>query len=74
VLGARHLRAEYIGPDTAHAGLHIEVQQGMPIEKADQIATEVHERVREQTECRYCIIHVDAREEATAVQENPTAT
>ena len=28
LLGVHHLRAEYIGPDTIHAGMHIVVQHG----------------------------------------------
>ncbi len=54
------LRAEFIGPDTVHAGMHIEVRQGLPIEEADRIAEEVRERVQRETGCWYCIIHVDA--------------
>lgn len=62
VLGVHELRAEYIGPDTVHAGMHIEVPRGLPIEEADRIAEEVHKRVRQATGCRYCIIHVDPAE------------
>jgi cation diffusion facilitator family transporter len=63
VLGIHDLRAEYIGPEAIHAGMHIVVQSGQSIEEADRIAHEVHERVRRETGCRYCVIHVDAREE-----------
>jgi len=50
--------AEYIGPDTVHVGMHMEVQQGLPVEGADRIAEEVRERVQQATGCQYCIIHV----------------
>jgi cation diffusion facilitator family transporter len=62
VLGVHGLRAEYIGPDTVHAGLHIEVRRGLPIEAADHIAEEVRERVQREMSCRHCVIHIDAAE------------
>lgn len=60
VLGVHEMRAEYIGPDTVHVGMHIEVKQGLPIEKADRIAEEVRERIHSSVKGGYCIIHVDA--------------
>jgi divalent metal cation (Fe/Co/Zn/Cd) transporter len=54
------MRAEYIGPDTVHVGMHIEVKQGLPIEKADRIAEEMRERVHRSVKGGYCITHVDA--------------
>ncbi len=62
VLGVHDLRAEYIGPDTVHAGMHIEVRRGLPIEEADRIAREVRERVHQGTKPGYCYIHVDPAE------------
>ncbi len=62
--GVHDLRAEYIGPDAVHAGMHIEVRLGLPIKEADDIATEVHQVVRQGTGGRYCVIHVDATEPA----------
>jgi ferrous-iron efflux pump FieF len=59
VLGVHDLRAKYIGPDTIHAGMHIEVQQGIPIEEADRIAREVRDRIQQEIQGGYCIIHVD---------------
>ncbi len=60
VLGVHEMRAEYIGPDTVHVGMHIDVKQGLPIEDADHIAEEVRERVHRSVKGGYCIIHVDA--------------
>jgi cation diffusion facilitator family transporter len=60
VLGVHELRAEYVGPDTVHTGMHIEVRRGMPVEEADRIAEEVRERIHGETGCRYCVIHTDA--------------
>lgn len=62
VLGVHHLRAEYIGPEAVHAGMHIQVQRGQPVEGADRVAEEVRQRVHQTTGCRYCVIHVDAAE------------
>ncbi len=59
VLGIHELRAEYIGPDTVRAGMHIEVQRGLTIEEADRIADEVRQKVHQATGCRYCTIHMD---------------
>lgn len=59
VLGVHDVRAEYIGPDLVHAGLHIEVQRGTPIEEADRIAAEVEHRIHEGTQSGFCVIHVD---------------
>lgn len=69
VLGVHDYRAEYVGSDVVHAGMHIEVERGLPIEEADRIAEEVKRRIHEDTEAEYCVIHVDAAE-PPAVQDN----
>lgn len=53
------LRAEHVGPDTIHTGMHIDVPRGTVIDEEDRIAGEVRERIREETGCLYCVIHVD---------------
>jgi len=60
VLGVHDIRAEYIGPETVHVGMHIEVQKGTPIEEASRIADLVREKVHESVKGGYCVIHVDA--------------
>jgi cation diffusion facilitator family transporter len=60
VLGVHDMRGEYIGPDTIHLGMHIEVKRGLPIEDADRIAEDVREKVHESVRGGYCVIHVDA--------------
>jgi len=65
VMGVHDLRAEYIGPDRVHMGMHIEVQRGLPVEEADRIAEEVREKVHRQVSGQYCVIHVDAVGEGT---------
>ena len=59
VLGVHDLRAEFIGPETVHAGLHIEVQPGLSIEEANRIADEVDRRLHTEANSGYCVIHVD---------------
>ncbi len=60
VLGVHDMRAEYIGPETVHVGMHIEVQKGTPIEEASRIADVVREKVHGSVKGGYCVIHVDA--------------
>ncbi len=60
VLGVHDLRAEIIGPDTVHAGMHIVVQRGLPVEAANLIAEEVRRRIHQGADLGYCVIHVDA--------------
>lgn len=62
VLGVHDMRAEYIGPDTVHIGMNIDVKPGLPIEVADRIAEEVREKVHKSVRGGYCVIHVDAAE------------
>ena len=60
VLGVHDLRAEYVGPHTIHAGMHIKVRRGLPVEEAGRIAEEVRQRVHQGTDSGYCVIHVNA--------------
>lgn len=74
VLGVHDYRAEYVGSDTVHAGLHIEVARGLPIEEADRIAEEVKHRIHQGTDTGYCVIHVDAAEPSAIHDESPADT
>jgi cation diffusion facilitator family transporter len=62
VRGVHELRAEFVGPDSVHADMHIEVQRGLPVEEATLIAESVMERVRAAASVDYCSIHADAHE------------
>ncbi|MBI3989650.1 MAG: cation diffusion facilitator family transporter [candidate division NC10 bacterium] len=74
VLGVHDLRAEYVGPGTVHAGMHIQVHRGLPLEEANHIAEEVRRQVQQVTGCGYCIIHVEAAEpKALSLAEKTTA-
>lgn len=65
VLGIHDLKAEYVGPNIVHAGLHIEVARGTPIEEADRIAEDVQKKISRETGCEHCVIHVDPANEGT---------
>lgn len=62
VLNVHDLKAEFVGPNIVHAGFHIVVARGTPIEEADRIAEEVREKVSRETGCQHCTIHVDPAE------------
>jgi cation diffusion facilitator family transporter len=57
VKGVHDLRAEYVGPKTIHADLHIELPPDMAISEADRIAHEVRKKLSEETDCQYCEVH-----------------
>ena len=59
VLNVRDLRAEYVGPGIVHAGLHLVVSRGLPVEEAHRIAEMVRKRVHEETDGNYCVIQVE---------------
>ncbi len=74
VLGVHDLRAEYIGPDVVHVGMHIEVDPDLSIQEADRIAEEVDRRIHQGTSSGYRVIHVDAATpERTLTAEGPAS-
>lgn len=78
VIGLHDLRAELLGPDNVHLGMHIEVARGQPIEEADAIAEAVRDAVHEHVPGAYCVIHIDAASETPvgigSTREMPVAT
>jgi divalent metal cation (Fe/Co/Zn/Cd) transporter len=58
-LDVREVRAEYVGPDIVHAGLHLVVAGSLPVEDAHRIAEAVRARVHQETEGHYCVIQVE---------------
>ena len=73
VLAVRGLRAEYVGPDVVHAGLHLVVAGGLPVEEAHRIATAVRTRIHQETEGHYCVIQVEPVAAETDPQERHRA-
>ena len=59
VLGVENLRAEYIGPDTVHAGMHLLVDPEITVREADRIAELVRESVLPCGGKGHCFIHVE---------------
>ena len=59
VLDVRELRAEYVGPGVVHAGLHLVVPRGLPVEEAYRLAETVRTRVHAETDGHYCVIQVE---------------
>lgn len=59
VLGVHELRAEYLGPETVHLGMHLDVRPGTPVEEADQIASAAREAIHRVVAGAYCVIHID---------------
>ncbi len=57
VKGVHGVRAEYVGPATIHADLHIELPRDMPILEADRIAHEVQKRLSDEAGCQFCQVH-----------------
>lgn len=60
VVGVHDVRAEYIGPDTIHAGLHLEVPPQTPVGDADRVAAELRRRLHERGDPGYCAIQIEA--------------
>jgi cation diffusion facilitator family transporter len=59
VLGVHDVRVEYIGPDTLHAGLHIEVAPGTTIEEANRLSKEVEQKIHSNSEIGYCYVQAE---------------
>jgi cation diffusion facilitator family transporter len=60
VLDVKEIRAEYIGPETLHAGLHVLVRPGTPVEAADRIGDAVKQRIHDRIPGQYCVVRVGA--------------
>lgn len=63
VLGVHDLRAEYIGPEVVHAEMHIRVRRDLSVEEADHITKEVRQKLHDDADFGYCVIHVDPMEQ-----------
>lgn len=74
VLDVHDLRAEYVGPEAIHVGMHIKVQQGLSVEEAHCIVEKVRGKMHQSVNMRgsYCYIHVDSpqTEDASEGREN----
>ncbi len=59
VLAVHDLRAEYVGPEVVHVGMHIAVLSDLSVAEADRIAHSVEAQVHRGLPGGYCVIHVD---------------
>jgi len=62
VVGVCDVRAEYVGPDSIHAGLQLTVAPELSVAEAHQIAEAVRARVHAETAGHYCVIQVQPNE------------
>jgi cation diffusion facilitator family transporter len=74
VIDVRGVRAEFVGPDTVHAGVRIEVSPNITVDEGARIAAEVRRRVHEGIRPGYCYIEtVPAQEPPTEAPLRPCA-
>lgn len=59
VKGIHDLRAEYVGPETIHLGIHVEVDPAMTVAEGETVATAVRDAIMAETRVGYCVVHVD---------------
>jgi cation diffusion facilitator family transporter len=59
VLAINEARAEFVGPETVHAGVRIAVGPGLSVAEAAAIAAEVERRVHEGTQSAHCFVQVE---------------
>ncbi len=62
VLGVHELRSEYVGPDTAHATLHLHVAGSISVAEGHAIARQVDRLVEPLLGNGICEVHIDPRE------------
>ena len=73
VLGVHDIRAEYIGPETVHAGLTIAVHPNVSIAEAHRLAEQVRRRIHAETDTGYCVIHVEPTQTGEIAVPTPRA-
>lgn len=71
VLGIHELRAEYLGPDTVHLGMHLDVRPDTRVEDADQIAAAARDAIHGVVAGAYCVIHIDPARPGPALRATP---
>lgn len=59
VLDVRELRAEYVGPNVVHAGLHLVVSRTLSVEEAYRMVETVRARVHREIDGHYCVIQLE---------------
>ena len=59
VKGLHDLRAEYVGPETIHLTIHVEVDPMMTVAEGEEVATAVRDTIMAEMLVGYCVVHVD---------------
>jgi ferrous-iron efflux pump FieF len=59
VKGIHDLRAQYVGPETIHLAIHVEVDPMMTVAEGEGVATAVRDTIMAETRVGYCVVHVD---------------
>jgi cation diffusion facilitator family transporter len=59
VKAVHDLRAEYVGPDTIHLTIHVEVEPTLTVAEGEEVAKAVRDTLMAETRVGYCVVHVD---------------
>ncbi len=59
VKAVHDLRAEYVGPETIHLTIHVEVEPALTVAEGEEVAKAVREAIMAETRVGYCVVHVD---------------
>jgi cation diffusion facilitator family transporter len=59
VRAVHDLRAEYVGADTIHLGIHVEVEPTLTVAEGEEVAKAVRDAIMAETRVGYCVVHVD---------------
>jgi cation diffusion facilitator family transporter len=59
VKAVHDLRAEYVGPDTIHLSIHVEVEPTLTVADGEEVAKAVRDTILAETRAGYCVVHVD---------------
>jgi cation diffusion facilitator family transporter len=72
VLDVTDVRAEYVGPEQLHAGIHLTVASETTVAEGEQIIAEVRRRVHEDiTEAAHCVIELEPPKPPQSAQPLP---
>lgn len=68
------LRAEFVGPQTVHAGIRLAVAADLTVAQAGRIAGEVERRVHDAPHVGYCFVQIEPAQVAVEDQRRPKET
>jgi len=59
VRAVHDLRAEYVGAETIHLSIHVEVEPTLTVAEGEEVAKAVRDAIMAETRVGYCVVHVD---------------